>query len=57
MIERTIADGPWHPWLRIEQATRAVLGARLTNGATEAVDQALAVVMIEQETIARAGWF
>jgi hypothetical protein len=51
-------DRAWqHPWLRVERATRAIIAARMTHGATATSDRAVAAIIAERENIERAGWF
>ena len=50
----------WHPWLRVERSTRAILADRLSFGAGGTVDAVLSKVMAEvaeRRWIAVAGWF
>jgi hypothetical protein len=55
--EDAIAARLWHPWLRIDRATRAILAERLTHGPSERTDRRLAAIIAERQRIERAGWF
>jgi hypothetical protein len=57
MITTDQAARIWHPWLRIERATRALLADRLTHGPNETIDCALAAIIAERQRIERAGCF
>jgi hypothetical protein len=57
MITTDEAARLWHPWLRIDRLTRAVLAERLTHGPSETTDRALAAIIAERQRLERAGWF
>src|SRR5678815_5996430 len=46
----------WHPWVRLERRTRAILADRLSLGASWTVDVALSRLIAERRRIARQGW-
>jgi hypothetical protein len=41
----------------VPRAIRAILADRMTDGAGELVDRALAAVLVQRQQIERAGWF
>ena len=47
----------WHPWVKVERSTRAILADRLAFGASKTVDAVLAGVIGERRRIEQAGWF
>jgi hypothetical protein len=45
------------PWIVLDRRIRAVIGERLERGASDEVDRRLAALVVQQQRIARAGWF
>jgi hypothetical protein len=55
---RSQANQLWqHQSLPIDRLTRAILAERLTHGASETTDGALAALIAERDRIERVGWF
>jgi hypothetical protein len=47
----------WLPWIILDRRIRAVIAERLTRGASDDIDHRLAALILQRDSVARAGWF